>query len=155
MRVQLPAASQVRECLVEMLRVSRTISVRSAARAARDRSAVPRNASTSPPSPNTTRPRCWHPAIISIGENAPLLGAPIRRNTHAIEVFGKGAYHWPGRSDEIIADDRPRASTMSSRVATPGVAWRIVRPAITMLVEIRAESFRLTRTSRGGTITFT
>jgi len=39
----------------------------SAANATWERSAVPKNISTSPPSPSTTRPRCRHPSIVRRG----------------------------------------------------------------------------------------
>jgi hypothetical protein len=53
-----------------------------------ERSAVPENIGTSPPSPSITRPGCCHSSIVRIGNNAPLLHSLDRlqrRFTHGCE----------------------------------------------------------------------
>ena len=92
---------------------------------ARDRRVVPRNVSPSTPSTSPTRPR-WRPAtIVRIGEMAPLLSLCLGRTRSPFQAVKTGAYHWVGKSDEVLADDSPRRtpSVNGYSAAYAGSAW--------------------------------
>ena len=70
-----------------------------------ERSPVPKNISTSPPSPSLTRPRCPRSSIVRRGKNTPLLLLPDRlqsRFTHGLE---DKSLPCSARPDEVPAGD--------------------------------------------------